>query len=131
MYIQLALILNLGVVEEISVNPESRLSFARPRAKFVDDARDRHKLHHVRVADNDFVEQNVAARMIVALAGRCDGLKLKAFVSTEESSGGAAGFNELTGGNGSAPSSIISVARFNASAGTVLVRSLYMVAASE
>jgi hypothetical protein len=59
--IQWAIVLQLGVVEE------TQARFAGFRAELVHDTGDGHELHHIRVADDYFVEQNVPRRVIVAV----------------------------------------------------------------
>ena len=58
--VEQAIVLHFGVVEEISLHPGARRRLAGFRAEFVDDAGDGHELHHVRIADQDLVEQYVA-----------------------------------------------------------------------
>ena len=65
--VECALVLHLGVVEEIALDPRARRCLPRLRAQLVDDAPDRHELDFVRVADDHFVEQHVAGRMVVAV----------------------------------------------------------------
>ena len=65
--VELAIILHLGVVEEISVDPIARGRLLRFGAEFVDDAGDGDKLDFEGIADDDVVEQSVAARMIVTI----------------------------------------------------------------
>ena len=67
MNVEQAIVLHLGVVEEISFDPGARRCLAGSRAEFVDDAVDGHKLDHVGIADQDLVKQYVAGRMIVAV----------------------------------------------------------------
>ena len=65
--VQLAIVLHLRVVEEISVDPNARGRLLGFGAELVDDAGDGDELDLIRVADEDFVEQDVAARVIVAI----------------------------------------------------------------
>ena len=65
--VELAIVLHLGVVEEIPFHPGARRRLAGFGAEFVDDAGDGHELHHVGIADENFVEQGVAGRVIVAV----------------------------------------------------------------
>ena len=65
--VELAIVLHLGVVEEIALDPRARRRLAGFRAELVDDAGDGHELDHVRIADEDLVEQYVAGRVIVAV----------------------------------------------------------------
>ena len=55
--VQRAIVLHLGVVEEIAFHPGARRSLASLGAELFDDAGDGDELHFVRVADQHFVEQ--------------------------------------------------------------------------
>ncbi len=57
MNVQFAIVLDLGVVEEIPFDPGPRRCLTGFRAQFVHDAGDRHELHHVGIADQHVVEQ--------------------------------------------------------------------------
>ena len=61
------LVLHLGVVEEVSLDPKPRRCLAGFRTEFIDDAGDGHELDFVRVSDEDLVEQYRAGCMIVGV----------------------------------------------------------------
>ena len=67
MHIELAVVLHLCVVEEVSIDPKASGRLLGLGAEFIDDAGDGYKLDLIGVADEDFVEQSVAARVIVAI----------------------------------------------------------------
>src|SRR5579871_254733 len=67
MNIELPVVLHLGVIEEIPLHPDTRRRLACPGTKFVDDAVDGYKLNHIRIADENVIEQRVARCMIVAI----------------------------------------------------------------
>jgi len=60
-------ILHLGVVEEESFNPRSVRRLRGFRAEFFHDARDGDEFNFIRIPDKDFVQQNIAGRVIVAI----------------------------------------------------------------
>ena len=64
MHVELAVILHFGVVEKVSIDPIARRRLLGFGAEFIDDACDGDKLDLKRVADEDFVEQSVATRVI-------------------------------------------------------------------
>src|SRR6266849_7036343 len=65
--IKRALVMHLGVVEEISLHPKSRGHFSSFRPELVDDAGDRDELDLIGVADQDLVEQYRSRRMIMGV----------------------------------------------------------------
>ena len=65
--VELAIIFHLGVVEKIPFHPSARRRLLRFRAQFVHDAGDSNELDHERIADQHFIEQGVARRVIVAI----------------------------------------------------------------
>ena len=65
--VELALVLHLGVVEEISLDPSARRRLWRLGAQLVDDAVDGDELDLEGIADEHLVEQHVAAGVIVAV----------------------------------------------------------------
>src|SRR5579859_3287062 len=67
MPIEWAIIFDLGVVEEVSLNPKTRRCFLGLSAQFVDNAGNSDELHFIRISDKDFVEQNVSFRMVVTV----------------------------------------------------------------
>ncbi len=67
MHVELAVVLHLRVVEEVSIDPKARGRLLGFGAEFIDDAGDGDKLDLIGVADDDLVEQDVAARVIVAI----------------------------------------------------------------
>src|SRR5215831_1713751 len=66
-YVELAIVLNFGVIEEVPVDPKIRRSLRGFRTKLVDDAGDSDKLDLIRIADEDFVKQDVAASVVMAI----------------------------------------------------------------
>jgi hypothetical protein len=66
-HVELAVVLHLGVVEEVSVNPKAGGHLLSFGSEFLDDAGDRDKLNLIGIADDDIVEQGVATRVIVAI----------------------------------------------------------------
>ena len=62
-----AVVLHLGVVEEIPFHPGARRRLAGFGAQLVDDAGDGHELDHVGIAHQHLVEQHIAGRVIVAV----------------------------------------------------------------
>ena len=64
---QRALVLDLGVVEEEALYPHARRRLLRFGAQLVDDAADGDELDVERVADQDLVEQHVAAGVVVTV----------------------------------------------------------------
>src|SRR5215510_12494972 len=62
-----ALILHLGVVEEEAFHPEAWRCHPRALLELVDNARNRHELDLVWIADDDVVQQDRAGRMIVSV----------------------------------------------------------------
>jgi hypothetical protein len=64
---QRALVFHLGVVEEVALDPRARRCLLGLRPELVDDARDRDELHLEGIADQDFVEQDVATRVVMAV----------------------------------------------------------------
>src|SRR3982751_3808372 len=65
--VERALVFELGVVEEVSLDPVARRSRARLRPELVDDARDGDELHLERIPDEHFVEERRTARVVVAV----------------------------------------------------------------
>src|SRR5207248_8475502 len=55
--VERTLILELRIVEEVSIDPCARRCRARLRLELADNARDRHELHLERIADEHLVEQ--------------------------------------------------------------------------
>jgi hypothetical protein len=65
--VERALVLELRVVEEVSLDPRSRRRLACFGAQLVDDAGDRHELDLERIADEHLVEQRRAAGVVVTV----------------------------------------------------------------
>ncbi len=65
--VQLAIVLHFGVVEEEAFHPGAWRGLLRFCAQLLDDAADRHEFDHIRIADQDVVQQRLARRMIVAV----------------------------------------------------------------
>ena len=61
MNVKQAVVLDLRVVEEVSVDPKARGRLLGFCAEFVDDAGDGDKLDLIGIADEDFIEKDVAA----------------------------------------------------------------------
>ena len=57
MKVQFAIVLDLGVVEEIPLHPGPRRCLTGFGAQFVHDAGDRHELHDIWIADHYVIEQ--------------------------------------------------------------------------
>src|SRR6516225_574211 len=66
-HVELAVVLHLCVVEEVSIDPKTRRSLLGFGAQFFDDAGDCDKLDLIGIPDDDLVEQGVAAGMVVAI----------------------------------------------------------------
>ncbi len=64
---QLAIVLDLGVVEEIPLHPGARRRLTGLGAEFLHDAGDGHKLHHIRIADHNLIQQGGAGCVIMAI----------------------------------------------------------------
>ena len=62
-----ALVLQLGVVVKVALDPCARRQLLRPCLQLVDDAGDGDEFDFERIADEDFVEQGGAYRMVVAI----------------------------------------------------------------
>ncbi len=67
MHVQLALVLQFGVVEEVALHPRARRRFTRPGAKLLHDAPNRDEFDLERIADDDLVQQRVTGSVIVAI----------------------------------------------------------------
>src|SRR5262249_55358016 len=65
--VEVKLVFHLRVIEEISFDPHTSRRFAGSRAELLDDTGDGDELDLERIADQDFVEQGVARRVIVAI----------------------------------------------------------------
>ena len=65
--VELAVVLDLRIVEEVAIDPKARGRLLGFGAELVDDAGDGDELDVVGIADEDFVEQDVAAGVIVAI----------------------------------------------------------------
>src|SRR5580704_3591295 len=66
-HVELAIVLYLSVIKEVTIDPKPRGRLPGFCAEFIDDAGDGDKLDLVGVADDDFVEENVSARMIMTI----------------------------------------------------------------
>jgi hypothetical protein len=64
---QLALVLHLGVVEEIALHPRTSRRLLCLRAKLLDDAGDRDELDLERIADEHFVKEHFTAGVVMAI----------------------------------------------------------------
>jgi hypothetical protein len=67
MHVERAFVLELGVVVEIALNPEALRGLTRFCAEFLDDAGNGDEFDFEWIADEDFVEQRGAARVIMAV----------------------------------------------------------------
>src|ERR1700747_321132 len=65
--IELAFVLNLGVVEEEPFNPKSRWRSTRLGAQLLDDARDRYELDLVGIAHQNLIEQSRSRRVVMGV----------------------------------------------------------------
>ena len=63
--VERAVILHLGVVVIITDHPGARRRLGGARLQFVDDALDGDEFDHIGISDQDFVQQNVAAAMVM------------------------------------------------------------------
>src|SRR5215510_12996953 len=66
-HIERAFVLEFGVVVKVSLHPHARGSLTRFCAEFLDDAGNGDEFDFEWIADEDFVEQRGAARVIVAI----------------------------------------------------------------
>src|SRR5215472_3097919 len=66
-HVELAVVLHLRIVEEVSIDPKARRSLLSLGTELINDAGNRDKLDLKRVSNNDVVEHGVTARMIVAV----------------------------------------------------------------
>ena len=101
-HVQLALVLHLGVVEEIALDPGARRRLLRLRAQLVDDAVDGDELDLEGIADEHVVEQHRAGRVIVAVDEPgttiiCLASKVCVFAGQPLDVGGAADGEEAAG----------------------------------
>src|SRR5262249_22170032 len=62
-----SVIFHLCVVKEITVDPEFRRCLLHLGAKLFDNASNRDELHLKGIANQDFIKQNLALRMVVAI----------------------------------------------------------------
>jgi hypothetical protein len=65
--VQLALVLHLGVVEEVALHPRASRRLLCLRAKLLDDAGDGDELDLERIADEHFVEEHVTAGLVMTI----------------------------------------------------------------